>query len=363
MLTPLSFSPIYKDKVWGGRTLATALGRNLPVDRKVGESWELTGYGKECSVVAEGPLAGTPLDRLVAEQGKALLGSKATGNVFPLLYKFIDAADRLSVQVHPTDEQAIAHGWDRAGKTECWYIAAAKPGAEIIVGFRPGVSLPAVEQAVTAGALEPLLNRFPIAVGDVLFIPAGTVHAIMEGTLIYEVQETSDITLRLYDWNRMGDDGKPRQLHVKESLQVLRTEAHNQHRMAPLSVERGKGVERRLRAACRYFALEDVMFADKGRMKLPKRGSFQVMTVVAGGVELECGGKKYQYGIGATVLLPAEIGQVTLSGTKGAKVLVSWVPDIRTEIVGPCRKAGLRDEEIGALGGYAALNDVLTVLK
>jgi mannose-6-phosphate isomerase len=362
-LSPLRCTPILKDKVWGGTALLTRLGKPASPDRLVGESWELSAHGQDISVVAEGPLAGQRLSELIAHDGMAYLGSRIRGDTLPLLYKFIDANDRLSVQVHPTDEQAVANQWDLRGKTECWYIVDAKPGAEIIVGFKPGVLPADIEAAVENNSLERLLNRFAVSPGDVLYIPAGTVHAIMDGTLIYEVQETSDITLRLYDWGRT-ENGKPRALHVKESLQVLETGYHEQHRIAPLTVDSGApGVERRLRAVCRYFALEEYAFSRDGRAALPARDSFQVVTVVSGSAVVESPAGRLDAPLGATVFLPSSSAPIKLAAGRGAALLVSWVPDIESDIVSPLRAAGIAERHIAQLGGDRLHNGILRFLS
>ncbi len=360
MLAPLRCTPILKEKVWGGQALREHLHKDVPVGAAIGESWELSAHGEDVSVVAEGPLAGAPLSRLIAQNGLAYLGARAVGDVLPLLYKFIDAAERLSVQVHPTDQQAVANHWDLRGKTECWYIVHALPGTEIIAGFRPGVLPADIEAAVADNTLERLLNRFPIAAGDVLHIPAGTVHAILGGTLLYEVQETSDITLRLYDWGRVGSDGKPRALHVRESLEVLETQYHDRHCVPPLTVDSGTpGVQHRLRAACRYFALEEYLFSRTGRAAVPVRDSFQVLTVVKGDARLVWPEGEMAATLGTTTLIPASCSPVQLAAAPDTVVLVSWVPDLEADIVLPLRAAGIAEEHIVRLGGAFAFNDLV----
>jgi mannose-6-phosphate isomerase len=325
-LQPLLSKPIYKQKVWGGRTLSERLGKPIAPGSVIGESWELSGYGDDTSTVADGPLAGRSIAELVSSHADELLGGGvAVDGTLPLLYKFIDAHDNLSVQVHPDDRQAVAHGWGHRGKTECWYIVHADPGAQIIVGLRDGVTLAEVERGIAHNTLGPLLNCIPIAAGDCLFIPAGTVHAILKGTLVYEVQETSDITLRLYDWGRL-ENGKPRALHVKESLMVIDTSARGPHKVVP--AERAAdtpGVRRRLRASCSYFTLEDYLFDNAAEVRVPSRGSFQVATVVHGEAHLRCSTGDRAVRLGDTVLIPAVADAITLRATQGAVVLVSGV--------------------------------------
>jgi mannose-6-phosphate isomerase len=358
---PLAFSPVYKDKIWGGRTLER-LGKVLPPDAAIGESWELSGYGKDSTPVADGPWAGSMVADLLAGNREAILGSRITGDLFPLLYKFIDANDNLSIQVHPTDDQAKTYGWDRAGKTECWYIVGARPKAQIIAGFRPGVTLPAIEAAVRDNTLPALLNFVPIESGDMLFIPAGTVHAILEGTLLYEVQETSDITLRLYDWGRLDAAGNPRDLHVAESMLVLDTEAHDRHKIVPVALRETGGSLHRLRVACRYFAVEEYLLQPQGRSTVPHRNSFQVLTVMAGTVELITSAGERTVKTGETVLLASSLASIEIDTVTSAHALVSWVPDIASEVIAPLRASGRSVDEIAGLGGFAKYNDILPLL-
>ncbi|MBD3241397.1 MAG: mannose-6-phosphate isomerase [Chitinivibrionales bacterium] len=359
MTAPLACRPIFKEKIWGGRNLHTVLGKTIPPDAPIGESWELSGHGDDVSVVADGVHAGSSIAALADRWGKSLLGARAPEPVLPLLYKFIDAEQRLSVQVHPDDRQAREHGWDERGKTECWYVVHARPDARIIVGLKEGVTLRDIDDGIRADRLGDLLNELPIAPGDVLFIPAGTVHAIMEGTLLYEVQETSDITLRLYDWGRVGMDGKPRALHVAESLEVIDARYHTHHKVPPLSVEeRAAGVERSLRAVCRYFALEEIALAAGARAAAAVPGTFQVLTCIEGHGEITASEYARAIGLGETILVPADCQEASLSADTRMRVLRSWVPDIAADIVQPLLARGADKDSIAALGGDPAHSDI-----
>jgi mannose-6-phosphate isomerase len=365
MIPPLPSIPILKPKVWGGRAFHARLGKSLPPAARIGESWELSTYGSDTTLVRDGPLAGRNIGQIITEHRAEMLGTGASGDTLPLLYKFIDAHQRLSVQVHPSDEQARAHGWDTRGKTECWYVVAAQAGAGLMLGFRPGVKRGKVAEAVREGRVEDLLNRVDVAAGDVVLVPAGTVHAILEGTLLYEVQESSDATLRLYDWGRMGDDGRPRTLHVAESLEVLETGYHEEYKPCALTLASdAPGVERRSRAACRYFALEEYRFTKgSATLRLLQRGSFQVVTVLAGEAVLRSPGAECRAGLGDTVLIPAELPHLDISGGKALHLLVSWVPDILREVVKPARQERIDDSRIAALGGHCGHNDILPLLS
>src|SRR5208283_4546370 len=185
------------------------------------ESWEVADHGTDQSVVDQGPLAGTTLGELVRQRGAELLGCHHPQPRFPLLVKFLDAAQSLSVQVHPNDEQAARLNPPDLGKTEAWYILSAEPGSLIYAGLRPGVDRQQLADAIRQGTCGNLLHQFEPQAGDCLFVPAGTVHALGAGLLVAEVQQSSDTTFRLFDWNRVGPDGKPRPLHVERGLAVV----------------------------------------------------------------------------------------------------------------------------------------------
>lgn len=214
---PLTFRPVYQRLVWGGRRLERWRS-NLP-EGPIGESWDLADHERGMSVVADGPLAGQTLNELTRRHGAALVGAGFAGGPFPILVKLIDAADRLSVQVHPDDAIARALGLGPNGKTECWFVL--EDGGVLYQGTRPGIDRAAFERALAAGTVEASLNRFDVRAGDFFFVAARTVHALGAGCLLYEVQQTSDVTFRVHDWGRVGLDGKPRPLHLQQSLSTI----------------------------------------------------------------------------------------------------------------------------------------------
>ncbi len=216
---PLSFQPVFKDYIWGGRNLETRLGRELPPGT-VAESWEIAAHTNGQSTVANGPLAGCTLADLQQRWGERLLGSSADSESFPLLIKLLDANRWLSVQVHPDDAYARKHAGE-LGKTELWIILHAEPGAEIIYGLKAGVDRQSLAQAAEAGAVDSVLHRLPVHTGDAVYVPAGTVHALGPGVIVAEIQQNSDTTYRLYDWGRAGADGQSRPLHVQQALDVI----------------------------------------------------------------------------------------------------------------------------------------------
>jgi mannose-6-phosphate isomerase len=212
----LSFMPIYQERVWGGRNLETELQRDLP-EGVIGESWEMVDRPEANSVVASGPHAGKSLRTLLEEDCEAILGpGRDPHQPFPILVKWLDCEERLSLQVHPPKD--IAPGLGGEPKTENWYIAGCRPGARLLAGLMPGVTRDDFAKALEANDLEPLVCALETSEGDSLFVPSGRIHAIDGGNLILEIQQNSDTTYRVYDWGRTGLDGKPRTLHIEESL-------------------------------------------------------------------------------------------------------------------------------------------------
>lgn len=217
-LYPLKFKPLFKDRIWGGQQLREVFGKNLPADRKIGESWELVDLQEDASAVVNGPLAGKTIDAVIVEYGAAITGNNAYEPPFPLLIKILDAQDVLSVQVHP-DAATCKRTGKGAPKTECWYIIKAQPGAVIYKGLKPGTTKEQFAQAIENGTCEDYLIKVPVKVGECHFLPSGTCHAIGAGLLIAEIQQPSDTTYRVFDWNRVDPaTGQGRQLHVADAL-------------------------------------------------------------------------------------------------------------------------------------------------
>ena len=232
-LTPLRFEPILRRLIWGGRRLGTVLHKAIGEGNDYAESWELSDYRDAVSVVCEGELAGITLRDLVRQRGRELMGPELAGrDQFPLLVKFIDAREVLSVQVHPDDEKGQELAGDN-GKTETWVIVAADPGSLIYAGLKPGVTREAFAAAIATGQVEPLLHRFPARPGDCIMIEAGTVHAIGAGVLLAEIQQMSDATFRIHDWGRVGADGRPRELHVQPGPRIDRFHARARRSAGP----------------------------------------------------------------------------------------------------------------------------------
>jgi mannose-6-phosphate isomerase len=218
VLYPLTFHPIFKERVWGGREIERLYGKKMPPGAPIGESWEISDRPGDASVIANGPLAGKNLRWLMQNHRAELFGNarSADKNRFPLLIKILDAREKLSLQVHPPANKAAALGGEP--KTEMWFVADAAPGAELYVGLKRGVTRTEFERRVQDGSVAQCLHHVPVRPGDAMFLPSGRVHAIGAGLVIFEIQQNSDTTYRVFDWNRVGLDGKPRELHVAQSL-------------------------------------------------------------------------------------------------------------------------------------------------
>jgi mannose-6-phosphate isomerase len=217
MLYPITFHPSFKERVWGGRELERLYRKPLPLGVPIGESWEVSDRPGDVSVIANGPLAGKDLRWLMEHHAAELLGGAAPHDGrFPLLIKILDAQEKLSLQVHPPPAKAAELGGEP--KTEMWFIAKAAPGAELYVGLKRGVTRAEFECKIRSGAVAECFHRVAVCSGDAMFLPSGRVHALGAGLVIFEIQQNSDTTYRVFDWNRVGLDGKPRDLHVSQSL-------------------------------------------------------------------------------------------------------------------------------------------------
>ena len=277
-LYPLRFKPVYKDYIWGGDKIIRLYNRKEPPGIYA-ESWEVSDRSDGMSVVSGGPLAGKSLRDVVQTFKSDLLGAKVQAQVFPLLIKLIDSRDRLSVQVHPNDETAKKYGGE--AKTEMWYVLDAEPGAGVFAGLKPGVDAKAFNEALRTNRFEEILTRIPVTKGDAIFIPGGLVHAIDAGCLLLEVQQNSNTTYRIYDWNRVGADGKPRPLHWKEALQVIRWDASANPKVQPRELG-SRGANRFWEVLrCPYFRMERMMLSEV--LNRENTGSsFEILFVASG---------------------------------------------------------------------------------
>jgi mannose-6-phosphate isomerase len=217
--SPLTFRPIFMERVWGGRRLESEFGKKLPSQRRIGESWEIVDRPEAQSIVRNGPLRGKNLHELWTQYRAEIFGDVADSPRFPLLLKLLDAHDKLSLQVHPPEK--LASGLGGEPKTEFWYIAAADPGAELYLGFRKSITRDQFESALRDGTAADHVYKIRVKSGDAAFLPAGRLHALGAGNLLIEIQQNSDTTYRVFDWNRVDDKGKQRQLHIDQALQCI----------------------------------------------------------------------------------------------------------------------------------------------
>jgi len=316
----LRFQPLYQDRVWGGRALESALGRTLPPGRPIGESWEIVDRPEAQSVVRGGALAGQTLRSILTNHAAEIMGRAwPAEKPFPMLVKWLDCRERLSLQVHPpADVAAELHG---EPKTENWFIAETAPGAHLIAGLRRGVTRGQFEQAIRDETLESCVHRFPVAAGDSILMSSGRVHAIDAGNLILEIQQNSDTTYRVYDWGRMGLDGKPRQLHVAESLRSIQW---NDFEPAPQRAAPTSGVI----ADCPEFLIRRQVLGKGERLTIAPNEQPRLLSVVTGHLSLEtkAHGEKTPGGDifarGDNLVLPYA-GQFTFQARDTAMVLVT----------------------------------------
>lgn len=298
---PMWMQPVFKETVWGGRQIAAVFGKEIPSEH-TGEAWEVAAHDNGKSVILTGKMAGKNLQQAIEEEPEAILGSavfKKYGKHFPLLIKLIDAADRLSVQVHPNDEEAKRlEGPGENGKTEMWYVIDAKPGAQLIYGVNRPVTPQEFADAVKSQTLDQIVNWVPVHKGDTFFIPAGTLHAIGAGILIAEIQQNSDTTYRVYDYGRIGLDGKPRALHTEKAKQVTCLTP----RYEAVNIDDG--------VCCPYFQTYRRKLQGQQEISVSKE-HFQILMMLEGSAVLA--GRPFKEG--DTVLLPAAAGTVQLEGS------------------------------------------------
>ena len=327
---PLTFEPVFRDYIWGGRNLETRFGRTLPPGI-VAESWEISGHPSSSTVVDAGALAGLSLPEVQARLGERLVGVRSSWatdrDKFPLLVKLLDANRRLSVQVHPPDDYALAHENGELGKTEMWYVLHAEPGAELIYGLARQTTREAFRAALDGGQLTELLHSLPIQVGDAIYVPTGTVHALLEGAVVAEIQQNSDTTYRVYDWGRLGNDGKPRPLHIEKALDVIDFDMVAPQAVDPVVVADDQGVQRREISRCAYFCVEEVQLDAGAAYEGQCDGStFEIWGCVQGEADLSWEGDPVSLPAIRFVLLPAALGAFRIEAGGGATLLRAYAP-------------------------------------
>jgi mannose-6-phosphate isomerase len=292
---PLKLKPIYKHRIWGGQKLREVFGKDIPEGERIGESWELADLPEDKSTIANGEMAGETLIGAVKKYPKEITGDENFSGPFPLLIKFLDAEDVLSVQVHP-DAKTCARMGKGDPKTECWYIIAAEPGAVLYKGVKKGVTKEQFAEAIKAGTVGELLTKVPVETGQCHFLPAGTAHTLGAGLLIAEIQTPSDTTYRVFDWNRVDDTGRPRTLHIEEALESIHFDVRGDELAVTTA---GRLVD------CEYFKIDKGHQA-KGCELLISRGEMRALIILTGlGTISGTNGTSVDFKAGDCLLVPA----------------------------------------------------------
>jgi mannose-6-phosphate isomerase len=313
-LYPLKFNAIYKGYIWGGRNLEK-FGKIIGQEEIVAESWEIADHDEDVSIVKNGHFEGKSLRELIELYGEDICPKTDNGR-FPIIMKYLDANKRLSVQVHPDDEYARSHESPlELGKNECWFILDAPPGAELILGIKKGLTKEGFKKLIEENRLEEGLNRLPISRGDFIFIRSGTVHALLEGAVVCEILQNSDTTYRLYDWGRVGQDSKPRPLHIDKALDVInfpRIIDYEKH-MKGLVIDYDKeNINRAVNLIrCKYFNIDYLHYVRELDLAVEEH-HFHILNILSGGGEIIYNAGKIPIRQGETVLVPQPVQRYTI---------------------------------------------------
>ena len=320
MLYPLTFHPIFKERVWGGRTLEKLYQKALPPGIHIGESWEISDRPGEASVVANGPLAGKDLRWLMEQHAREMLGDAQPQNGrFPLLVKLLDAREKLSLQVHPPPHRAAELGGEP--KTEMWYVAQAAPGAELYVGLKRGVTRRDFEKKNQSGIAAECFYRVPVKAGDAMFLPSGRVHAIGAGLVIVEIQQNSDTTYRVFDWNRVGLDGRPRELHLAQALASI---DFNDFEPALVDSTFSSAGRFKIRPLARDSLFKaDVFRALSKEALVFRQPRLRIIAVLERGVTVSDGAHSLELQAGQFCLIPASVKAAEIRNEIGSSFLLA----------------------------------------
>lgn len=321
---PLKFHPIFKDKLWGGQKINSVLGKDFGKLPNCGEIWELSGVKGNISTISNGALAGEDLRSVLAREKASLVGKKnyqEYGDEFPLLIKFIDANQDLSIQVHPDDKLA-AERHDSKGKTEMWYVMQADDGASLISGFSTKVDKESYLEYFESGRLTDILNREEVKADDVFFLPAGRVHTIGQGLLIAEIQQTSDITYRIYDFDRVDAQGNKRELHVEEALDAIDFKKYDQYKTSYNDLLNARVQLER----CEFFTTNKLTLDQEMIIDLPELDSFKIYICLEGKANIQYGAEGSEsISMGEVVLVPAALTHYTIEPERQVKLLESYI--------------------------------------
>jgi mannose-6-phosphate isomerase len=339
-LCPARLEPIFVPRIWGARSLAPLFPEKSALTEPIGEVW-LTG--SECRF-ANGPFAGRKLGEAWPEMPVEWRGRHVSNDgPFPLLIKFIFPDDKLSVQVHPNDDYARRYEAAKGGvgKTEMWYAVDARPGAEVMVGLKPGVTAGNFRRSIEGGTAENCLERVSISAGDTIFVPSGTVHTIGPGMVLCEIQEHSDLTYRVYDYNRLTAEGKPRELHIEKAMDVINFGEQSGGKLEPVCLKHGP-VEETYFVACRYFATEKWAFSE--RIAAATTGEhFDLLIILEGSGRFEAAGGPEEYAPAQVWLIPAALGAYQIAPAKRTTMLRTYVPDIVQDFVRRLQDQGVAE--------------------
>ena len=345
-LCPARLEPIFSPRPWGARSLAPFFPEKSNLTEPLGEAW-LTG--NDC-VFASGPYAGKKLADAWREMPAEWKGtSESEHGSFPLLVKFLFVEDRLSVQVHPDDDYAARHEQASGGrgKTEMWYAMRAGKGAEVMVGLKDGVDLQRFRRSIADGTAENCLEHIPVHAGQAIFVPAGTAHTIGPGLILCEIQEHSDITYRVYDYNRRDAKGQARALHIEKALEVMRFGAQNAGKVEPVRVQRNS-VTTTYFAACRYFVAEKWEF-EKRITPDAVAGRFELLIILEGAGEIQWAGEHMKYGPAQVWLIPATLSAYELNPHSRSELLRTYVPGDLSELGRQLISQGISEAQLSRL--------------
>jgi len=310
-LSPIKLSPVFKDYLWGGTNLKTLYNKKSDLE-KVAESWELSAHKDGQSTVASGAFTGLSLNEYIEKNGTSCLGKNALKfDFFPILIKFIDAADNLSVQVHPDDEYALKHEGEY-GKTEVWYVLSSNEGASLYYGFNRTITKDELKKRIEDNTILEVLNKVPVKKGDVFFIESGTVHAIGKGIIICEIQQNSNTTYRVYDYDRRDKNGNARELHIEKAIDVARLEPS----------EKKSFENENIIAKCKYFTSEKLTVSQKAELEITE-DCFRSVIITDGNGTLSLNGKNLDFTAGDSIFVPAQNGKMEILGS--CEVIISYV--------------------------------------
>jgi len=342
ILSPARLEPIFSPRPWGSLSPAPFFPEKSNLKEPLGEAWMT---GNECRF-ASGPFAGRKLREAWPEMPVEWAGTRAVRNSsFPILVKFIFSEDKLSVQVHPDDSYAAKHESEAGGrgKTEMWYAMRARPGAEVLVGLNSGITRKGFSRAIECGTAEECLKRVPLNAGDAVFVPAGTAHTIGPGLVLCEIQQHSDLTYRIYDYDRRDAQGRARELHIEKALEVIQFGEQHGGKIVPAKIERG-GWTQTFLVACRYFATEKWEFSDRVTVTV-SREHFDLIIILEGSGRFQWNGEEAEFGPAQVWMIPAALGGYQLTPYSRTSLLRTYVPTNSDEILNQLKEAGVEESK------------------